>query len=237
MQKVLFSIDTINEYVGRVFRWSIILLCAVMMLEVVTRYIFHRPTIWAFEVSTGLYATTFMMCGAYALLYKSHVTIDIIYEMLTLKGRSILDVLTHIIFFYPFLAVLLIHGTKFAHEAWKIKETHWGVFPMPLYLVKTMIPIFAVLTLLQGTATFIRSILALTTGKIYEPKYKKDNVQQVVEDVKEELRITDKTPECAPAAVVQNAADQGSSKKATIGIIIRFLIVILIVVIFIMLGI
>ena len=231
MQKVLFAIDTLNEYVGRVFRWSIILLCTVMMFEVITRYVFHSPTIWAFEVSTGLYATTFMMCGAYALLYKAHVAIDIIYEVLPLKGRATLDIISNIVFFYPFLIVIFLIGTGYAADAWKIKETHWGHFPMPLYLVKTLIPTWAVLTFLQGTANFIRSILALVTGKVYEPKYKKDDVQQIVKD---ELGM-ENTHSYHPIA--ENAADKGSSKKAVLSIVIRFLVIILLISIIFILGI
>ena len=233
MQKVFHSIDTITEWTGKIFRWTLIALTLVMMFEVLTRYAFHRPTIWAFEVSTGLYALSFMMCGAYALLYKAHVSIDIIYEILSPKVRSILDIISHIVFFYPFIITLIIVGTKYAAEAWKIKETHWGVFPMPLYIIKTAIPAFAILTFLQGTVNFLKAVLLLVTGKVYDTVYKKDDVKQIVKD---ELGMTtDPTASCIPVA--ENAADQGSSKTATISIILRFLIVIAIAVVIIMLGI
>ncbi len=185
MGKILDTIDTINEWVGKIFRWSLVLLVAVMVFEVLSRYVFHRPTTWAFEVSTGLYACSFMMCSAYALLYKSHVTIDILYEKFGPKGRSIFDIVSALIFFYPFLIVVLLQGQKYAAHAWAIKETSWSTFPMPLYLVKTMIPLFAFFTLLQGTATFIRSICFLTTGKDYISKYKKEEIQKVVMDYDE----------------------------------------------------
>jgi hypothetical protein len=102
-----------------------------------------------------------------------------------------------------------------------------------LYIIKTAIPAFAILTFLQGTVNFLKAVLLLVTGKVYDTVYKKDDVKQIVKD---ELGMTtDPTASCIPVA--ENAADQGSSKTATISIILRFLIVIAIAVVIIMLGI
>ena len=182
MEKFLDTIDNINEWVGKLFRWSLVLLVAVMVFEVFSRYVFKHPTTWAFEISTGLYATSFMMCGAYALLYKAHVAIDILYEKMTLKVRAIFDIISSVIFFYPFLITILVIGQKHAIKAWAVKETHWGQFPFPIYLTKTLIPLFAFFCLLQGTATLIRAILALANGRAYESKYKKEEIQKCIMD-------------------------------------------------------
>jgi len=178
--KVLDMIDTLNEYVGKVFRWAIVALALVMCYEVAVRYIFNNPTIWAFEISTALYAVTFMMCAAYALLYKAHVSIDIFYEMLETRGRAIFDIISSIIFFYPFMWVLFTKGIDFAAHSWMIREKTWSNFAMPLYPVKTMIPVFAFLLLLQGTVIFIRSILIVATGENYESRYKKEEIPQCI---------------------------------------------------------
>ncbi len=180
MLKFLDTIDTINEYVGRVFRWSIVALALVMCYEVVVRYIFNNPTIWAFEVSTALYAVTFMMGAAYALLYKAHVSIDLFYEMLGLRGRAVMDIISSTIFFYPFIVVLLLEGTEFAGASWVIQEKSWSNFAMPLYPIKTMIPVSAFLLLLQGTVIFIRSIMILSTGRNFESRYKKEELPQCI---------------------------------------------------------
>lgn len=176
MIKILDYIDDINEYLGRVFKWTIIALCLVMCYEVAARYIFHAPTIWAFEVSTALYASVFMLCAAYALLYKAHVAIDIVYERFSIRGRAIFDIVSHIIFFYPFLITVFLHGIKFTAEAWKIAEKTESSFAMPVTPVKMMIPIFAGLLLLQGTAVFVRAIMSLVTGKLYYSKYKPEEL-------------------------------------------------------------
>ncbi|MDX9801838.1 MAG: TRAP transporter small permease subunit [Spirochaetia bacterium] len=190
MLKFLDIIDTTNEWVGKLFRWAIVLLAFVMCYEVVMRYVFNSPTIWAFEISTALYATTFMMGAAYALLYKAHVSIDIIYEMLGIKGRAVLDIISSVIFFFPFLIVVFIEGLKFAQASWMIHEKTWSNFAMPVYPVKTMIPVMSFLLLIQGLATFIRSIMVISTGKNYESRFKKDEIPTcVIIPVNEENKI------------------------------------------------
>ena len=177
---ILHGIDTINDWVGKIFRWTLVVLAIVMCYEVFARYVFNKPTIWAFEVSTGLFATSFMMCGAYGLLWKTHVIIDILYDKLSLRGKAIMDLFTHAIFFYPFLITVLYIGTNWAAKSWAIKETGWSTFQMPVYLIKTTIPLFAFFCLLQGTATVIRAILNLVTGKLHESRYKKLSIVQAV---------------------------------------------------------
>jgi len=68
------------------------------------------------------------------------------------------DLISYTIFFFPFVIVILIEGTKYAAESWAILEHSWSVFGPPLYPFKTVIPVTALLLLLQGGAIFIRNI-------------------------------------------------------------------------------
>lgn len=176
MKRVLDFIDNISEFTGRFCRWSVIILALVMCLEVFSRYVLGRPTIWSFETSVMLYAFYFMMNASYALLYKSHVAIDFFYERLTKKGQALLDIISTTLFFFPFLTVVLIEGTKYAADSWMLLEKSWSDFAPPLYPIKTVIPVTALLLLLQGFAGFYRNIQIFRTGTCYESKYKPDDL-------------------------------------------------------------
>jgi len=158
LRKILNLIDSISEWTGRIFSFIIIILVILVVLEVIMRKVFHSPTIWNFEVSKQLYAYHFMIVSAFALLHKAHVSIDIVYEKLNQKTKAICDVITYIIFFFPFLLVWLYHGVKYAAKSWTIYETSWSVFAPPLYPIKTIIPMTAFLLLIQGAAIFIRKL-------------------------------------------------------------------------------
>jgi len=70
LKKVLHFIDIVSEWTGRIFSWMIVVLTLLVVLEVVLRRFFGRPTIWNFEVTKQLYAFHFMIVSAYAYYGK-----------------------------------------------------------------------------------------------------------------------------------------------------------------------
>jgi len=165
VRRILEIIDSISEWTGRIFSWTVVVLTVLVVLEVVMRRLLNRPTIWNFEVTIQLYAFFFMIVAAYALYHRSHVAVDILYQKFSRKTQAILDVITYCLFFFPFLIVLLYEGTKFAANSWAVKEKSWSVFAPPLYPIKTVIPLMALLLLLQGLAVFIRQLHVVITGE------------------------------------------------------------------------
>ncbi|MBC8460900.1 MAG: TRAP transporter small permease subunit [Deltaproteobacteria bacterium] len=165
MKKILNFIDNISEWTGRIFNWTVVLLILLVVLEVILRRVFKRPTIWNFEVTIQLYALHFMILAAYALLHKSHVAIDILHEKFSKRTRAILDVTTYLIFFFPFLSVVLYKGIAYAANSWEMNEKSWSVFSPPLYPIKTIIPVMAFLLIIQGCAIFIRQLNIAIKGE------------------------------------------------------------------------
>jgi TRAP-type mannitol/chloroaromatic compound transport system permease small subunit len=158
LDKFIKIVDFINRWAGRCGSFLVIVLTILVVLEVVMRYLFGRPTTWSFEVTKMIYGFYFMILGGYTLQKKGHVAIDVIYEMLKPKTRAILDIISYLIFFFPFGTVVLIEGIKFAKKSWQISETSWSVFAPPLYPIKTVIPVAVSLMLLQGITIFISHI-------------------------------------------------------------------------------
>jgi len=154
-----------SEWTGRIIAWLIVVLTVLVVYEVVMRRFFNIPTLWSFEINKQLYAFHFMLVAGYALLHNSHVTVDILYVKFSKRTRATIDLITYLIFFFPFLAIMLFYGIQFAANAWAIRETVWGVFAAPLYPVKTVIPVTAGLLLLQGIASFIRQLYIVFKGE------------------------------------------------------------------------
>lgn len=180
VNKICHGIDTINEYFGKLVRWVVVVLCLVMVYDVFMRYVLNRPTIWAFDVSTALYAATFMLSGAWALLYKSHVAIDVLYEKASAKVKAILDLITYTVWYYPFMTILLVFGWRAFVKSVERGETKWFGFAMPMWPIRIQVPIFAALMMIQGTATILRSIMTIITGELYESRYKKEAIKEMV---------------------------------------------------------
>jgi TRAP-type mannitol/chloroaromatic compound transport system permease small subunit len=137
----------------------------VVVYEVISRRVFNAPHIWATEVTNYLYGPHFMLVAAYTLLYKSHVSIDIIYGRYSPRTRGILDIITYLVFFFPFCLIVFYQGIVFAQTSWSIGETSESAALRIVPLIKTVIPITFGLLLIQGVANFIRSIVLVARGK------------------------------------------------------------------------
>jgi TRAP-type mannitol/chloroaromatic compound transport system permease small subunit len=165
LKTILKGFDGISEWTGRIFVWLIIPLTVVVVYEVISRRVFNAPNIWATEVTNYLYGPHFMLVAAYTLLYKSHVSIDIIYGRYSARTRGILDIITYLVFFFPFCLIVFYQGIIFAQTSWSIGETSESAALRIVPLIKTVIPVTFGLLLLQGLANFIRSIMLVLKGK------------------------------------------------------------------------
>ncbi len=165
LKTFLKSIDNISEWTGRIFIWLVVPLTAVVVFEVISRRIFDMPHIWAPEVTDFLYGPHFMLVAAYTLLYKGHVAIDIIYNRFSPRVRGILDIITYLVFFFPFCSIVFYQGVIFAKTSWLIHETSGSAALPVIPEIKTVISVTFALLLLQGLANFIRSIIQAVKGE------------------------------------------------------------------------
>jgi TRAP-type mannitol/chloroaromatic compound transport system permease small subunit len=165
IKKLLKVLDSFSEWSGRVFCWLVRPLAILVVFEVISRRFFNSPHIWSTEVIDFIYGPYFMLAAAYTLLYKGHVKIDVIYEKFSPRTRGILDIITYMVFFFPFCIIVLYQGVIYASTSWAIGETSDSAALTIVPLVKTMIPLSIALLLIQGIATFIRAIMQTIRGE------------------------------------------------------------------------
>jgi len=165
MKKVLGVLDAISEWTGTICVWSVIPLMLVMVYEVTTRRFFNSPGVWAFETAIQIYACHFMILAAYTLLHKKHISVDIVVSRWSPKTRAILEMINSLILFFPFMLIILLEGTYYTQESWAIKEVSYTVFAPPVYPIKTLIPLTALLLLLQGISDFLKNLIFVAKGE------------------------------------------------------------------------
>lgn len=161
MERWLRRVDWINEVVGRTVGFLIVLVMLIVVYDVIARAVFGRPTQWVFELTKQFYAAHFMLLGGYALLHNAHVRVDLLRERLSSRANHFLELIGFLVFFAPFIAVMLWYGWRFAARSWRAGETTWGVVQMPVYPIKTAIVVAAVLLAIQAVLLVIRTVLAL----------------------------------------------------------------------------
>ena len=164
MKKFLKFIDRMNELIGKAISYLILVLVGVIVYEIVARYFFNSPTIWAHEISQMVYGAYVILLGGYLQQRNGHVNVDILYLRFKPRTRAIIDLFTWLLFF-AFCGVILVKGGEMAWDSFLYRETDSTVFAPPIYPLKMLIPLGGLLLLLQGLVRYIGDLKLAITGK------------------------------------------------------------------------
>ncbi|QIE57442.1 TRAP transporter small permease subunit [Pikeienuella piscinae] len=143
--------------------WILILYCMCFGIsDVFMRYALNAPSMW---IGTSIQAALVLIAcvgGAYALKHRAFVKLDLFYAGASPRRKAILDLLTAP-FTFLFLGVLIWKGAEAAMLSIKLNQmTPTGV-PIPIYPIKTAIPIAGIavlLVVLQQLAIDIRTLVS-----------------------------------------------------------------------------
>lgn len=160
------AIDAISEWSGRLFAWLVIPLMCGTTYEVIARYVFNAPTIWAYDMAYMLYGSHFMLGAAYTLLKGGHIRTDIFYQNWSPRRQGLVDALLYLLLFFPGMFFFLWMGAQEAAHSWAIGErsdaSPWRPVVYPL---KAALPLGALLLLIQGVSEFIKSLHLALRGR------------------------------------------------------------------------
>ena len=164
METVARVIDRISLIVGRIVVWFTLLAVAIITFEVISRYVFDKPTNWAHESMTLVFAMQYILSGAYALRMHGHVRVDVVYQALSVRNRARVDVLTSLLFFF-YIGIMTWTAWGFYWDSQLMHEVSFTDWGPPLYPVKFTVFLGSLLLLLQGLANFMRDVnVALGRG-------------------------------------------------------------------------
>ncbi len=158
--------DAIGELGGKLAAWLILPLVAGLTYEVIARYAFRAPTIWAFDIAYMLYGSLFMLGTGYCLLHKGHIRCDFFYAKLTPQKQGLVDAICYLSVFFPGMIFFLIVGWDSAYYSWVIREvSEASPWRPPIYPFKMVIPVSAFLLILQGVSEALKSLWAVRHGE------------------------------------------------------------------------
>lgn len=151
------ALDGINRSLARVIRWLALLMVLAQFAIVVGRYVFGVNSIAAQESVLYMHATLFMLAAGYTLLADKHVRVDVFYANLSRRMQRRIDIFGHLVLLLPSMAALLYWSWPSVRNSWKILEGPIAVGGIEaVFLLKSLIPAFCVLLMLQSIALLIR---------------------------------------------------------------------------------
>ena len=162
MERLADRLDVVNRAVGAVVRWFALAMVLIQFGVVLLRYVFGFSSIAVNESVLYLHSALFMLGAGYTLLVDGHVRVDIFYAKLGLAGRSRIDVFGHLFLLIPSMLALLYWSWPSVRNAWAILEGPISVGGVPaVFLMKSLIPAFCVLLLVQSAACLLREVARL----------------------------------------------------------------------------
>jgi TRAP-type mannitol/chloroaromatic compound transport system permease small subunit len=156
------GIDRLIAAIGRAVAWLALAIVLVQFTVVVLRYAFGIGSIWLSESVIYGHATMFMLAAAWTLQAGGHVRVDIFYADASPRTKAMVDLLGTLLLLLPFVAVVLWFALPYVARSWVLLERSRETSGLPfVYLLKTVIPLFAVLLGLQGISQAIRAARVL----------------------------------------------------------------------------
>jgi TRAP-type mannitol/chloroaromatic compound transport system permease small subunit len=163
VDKISHIIDQLNEWTGRLMAWLTLGMVGVTFSVVVLRYLFNTGSIALQESITVMHALIFMLGAAYTLRHEGHVRVDIFYRRFGVRGRAWVDLLgVMLLLLLPVTLFIIWVSWEYVASSWSLHEGSREAGGLPgVYLLKSLIPLMALLLLLQGVAMGWRAFCVL----------------------------------------------------------------------------
>ena len=156
------GIDRLTAATGRAAAWCLLGMVVVQVAIVLMRYVLGLGSIWLSETILYAHATLFMGAAAWTLQQGGHVRVDIFYASASPRTRALVDLAGALLLLLPFVGVLAWFAFPYVARSWAILERSPEASGLPLlFLLKTLILLFALLLGLQGIAQAARAWLTL----------------------------------------------------------------------------
>ncbi|MGA7665606.1 MAG: TRAP transporter small permease subunit [Pseudolabrys sp.] len=164
MTVVADRIDRLTSALGRAAAWLALVVVLLQFALVVARYLFGLGSVWLTETVIYAHAALFMLAAAWTLQVGGHVRVDIFYADASAHTKALIDLVGALFLLLPFMVVLIWLSMPYAARSWSILEHSQEASGLPVvFVLKTLIPLFALLMALQGIAQAIRAAALLRT--------------------------------------------------------------------------
>lgn len=155
------AVDALNEQLAIAVRWLALAMVLIQFAIVIIRYVFGINSIAAQESVLYLHASLFMLGAGYTLLVDKHVRVDVFSSRLGGKARARIDLFGHLVFLIPSMVALLYWSWTSVMNSWAILEGPISVGGIKaVFLMKSLIPLFCTLLLLQSLAHVTRLLVS-----------------------------------------------------------------------------
>ena len=164
--KISRTIDLINEWIGRLVYWLVLVMVLVGAYNALAaslgKMIQQKLTSNTFlETQWYLFAIIFLLGAAYALKHDEHVRVDLFYRDASRQRKALINLLGTLLFQIPFSILAIYFSWQWTLNSWAIFEVSSDPGGLPRYPLKSMIIVSFSLLILQGISEAIKNWVIL----------------------------------------------------------------------------
>jgi TRAP-type mannitol/chloroaromatic compound transport system permease small subunit len=162
---------TFSAWLGRLALWLLLLgtvgMVAAMLVgvaDVVGTEFFGRPVLGTLEFTESTMVLVVFGALAYAQERRAHIRVELLYGFAGPRGKSFMEVVTHIVAFIFFALVAWMGYVELLYS-WEIKESTMGSVRFPLYPARVLLLVGVALLLVRLAIDIAQDIGRLRRGE------------------------------------------------------------------------
>ncbi len=154
-------IDALNEKIGVVCNWLVLLACVVSAGNAMVRYAYDTSSNAWLEIQWYMFAVIVMFGASYTMKRNEHVRVDLFYMTLSRRGQLWVDILGTLIFLLPTCAILAWLSWPFFMQSFNVYEHSSNAGGLVRWPIKLVLPVGFALVALQGVSELIKRVAFL----------------------------------------------------------------------------
>ena len=166
LEKIADLIDATSTFIGRTLSWVMLPVVAISFAVVTLRYAIGFGYPWLQELYIWLHGAAVLLVAGWVLKEGGHVRVDLLYKRWSVTAKAWADLIGVLLFLYPMMGFMFWWSLPGVQRSWRLLErsqTQDGL--QFVYLMKTVIPVFCVLVMIQALSMLIRSLLVIVRGE------------------------------------------------------------------------
>ncbi|MCC1493112.1 TRAP transporter small permease [Cognatishimia sp. F0-27] len=142
---------------------------AMLTYEVIARYFFIKPTIWAAELSQMCLIWGCLLGMAHVLSIRRHITVNAVTNLLPLRIQR-LCVGFSLLFLIVFSLIVAVYGWDIFYDSFERGRTTGSLMNLPVWITELAVPVGFALLALQSLVELIdlKSGETTTLGSSHE---------------------------------------------------------------------
>jgi len=142
---------------GKAVSWLWLLMLAVVLSNVFSRFILGRGSIALEELSWHLFGATMLLTLAYAVVQDQHVRVDVLRDKFSTRTKAWIDLTVIVLLLLPILYLMIDQMIEYAQRSYARGERSQAPSGLPYrFIIKSMLPIGMTLVAIAITSYALR---------------------------------------------------------------------------------